>query len=192
MRTRFSSSLSGVKITFTFLMLAEVNSFNVSAPWLLRVNSRHVSCDYRRGPFTLFSRRLSSNGVGQGVQSRVSNLFVDGRWACARWITTAKLQHPETSIIRLSTIRAIEYDSVRFSFLWFAQPPHNHPHLLCRQPLSVLLVSLFYERVVQLWATSNPHHQSVYGHVWVGRWEVEEGQFLLGVWLYFEIVHIRE
>ena len=75
------------------------------------------SCDYRRGPFTLFSRRLSSNVVGQGVPSRVSNPLVDGRWTCARWITCAKVQHPKTSIIRLSTIRAIEYDSVRFLFV---------------------------------------------------------------------------
>ena len=90
------------------------------------------SCDYCRGPFTLFSRRLSSNGVGQGEQSRVSNPLVDGRWTCGCWITSAKkvqgernqaclkllsrclsstkLIHPKTSIIRLSTIRAIEYD----------------------------------------------------------------------------------
>ena len=39
-------------------------------------------CDYCRGPFTLYSRRLSSNGVGQGEQSRVSNPLVDGRWTC--------------------------------------------------------------------------------------------------------------
>ena len=72
------------------------------------------SCDYCRGPFTLYSRRLSSNVVGQGEQSRVSNPLVDGRWTCGCWITCAKLIHPKTSIIRLSTIRAIEYDSVRF------------------------------------------------------------------------------
>ena len=75
------------------------------------------SCDYCRGPFTLFSRRLSSNVVGQGEQSRVSNPLVDGRWTCGCWITCAKLIHPKTSIIRLSTIRAIEYDSVRFCFV---------------------------------------------------------------------------
>ena len=96
-------------------------------------------CDYCRGPFTLYSRRLSSNVVGQGVQSRVSNPLVDGRWTCGCWITCAKkvqgernqaclkllsrclsstkLIHPKTSIIRLSTIRAIEYDWVRFCFV---------------------------------------------------------------------------
>ena len=67
--------------------------------------------------------------------------------------------------------------------LRFAQPPHNHLHLSCRQPFNVLLVSLFHECVVQLGATFNPHHQSVYGHVWVGRGEVEEGKLLLGVGL---------
>ena len=71
--------------------------------------------------------------------------------------------------------------------LRFAQPPHNHLHLSCGQPFNVLLVSLFHECVVQLGATFNPHHQSVYGHVWVGRWKVEEGQLLLGVWLDIEI-----
>ena len=67
--------------------------------------------------------------------------------------------------------------------LRFAQPPHNHLHLSCGQPFNVLLVSLFHECVVQLGATFNPHHQSVYCHVWVGRGEVEEGKLLLGVWL---------
>ena len=67
--------------------------------------------------------------------------------------------------------------------LRFAQPPHNHLHLSCGQPFNVLLVSLFHERVVELGATFNPHHQSVYGHVWVGIGEVEEGKLLLGVWL---------
>ena len=76
------------------------------------LSSSHVSCDYCRGPFTLYSRRLSSNVVGQGEQSRVSNPLVDGRWTCACWITCAKLIHPKTSIIRLSTIRAIQYDFV--------------------------------------------------------------------------------
>ena len=71
--------------------------------------------------------------------------------------------------------------------LRFAQPPHNHLHLSCGQPFNVLLVSLFHECVVQLGATFNPHHQSVYGHVWVGRGEVEEGKLLLGVWLDIEI-----
>ena len=71
--------------------------------------------------------------------------------------------------------------------LRFAQPPHNHLHLSCGQPFNVLLVSLFHECVVQLGATFNPHHQSVYGHVWIGRGEVEEGKLLLGVWLYIEI-----
>ena len=71
--------------------------------------------------------------------------------------------------------------------LRFAKPPHNHLHLSCGQPFNVLLVSLFHECVVQLGATFNPHHQSVYGHVWVGRWKVEEGELLLGVWLDIEI-----
>ena len=71
--------------------------------------------------------------------------------------------------------------------LRFAPPPHNHLHLSCGQPFNVLLVSLFHECVVQLGATFNPHHQSVYGHVWVGRGEVEEGKLLLGVWLDIEI-----
>ena len=29
----------------------------------------------------------------------------------------------------------------------------------------------------------NPYHQSVYGHVWVDKEEIEEGKLLLGVWL---------
>ena len=80
-------------------------------------NPSFFLCDYCRGPFTLYSRRLSSNVVGQSVQSRVGNPLVDGRWTCGCWITCAKLIHPKTSIIRLSTIRAIEYDSVRFCFV---------------------------------------------------------------------------
>ena len=77
-------------------------------------NPSFFLCDYCRGPFTIYSRHLSSNVVGQSVQSRVGNPLVDGRWTCGCWITCAKLIHPKTSIIRLSTIRAIEYDSVRF------------------------------------------------------------------------------
>ena len=70
------------------------------------------SCDYCRGPFTLYSRRLSSNGVGQGEQSRVSNPLVDGRWTCGCWITCAKLIHPKTSIIRLCTFLFVRQENM--------------------------------------------------------------------------------
>ena len=89
-----------------------------------------------------------------------------------------------------SSLKPLDFSLFSFHFslpLRFAQPPHNHLHLSCGQPFNVLLVSLFHERVVQLGATFNPHHQSVYGHVWVGWGEVEEGQLLLGVWLDIEI-----
>ena len=89
-----------------------------------------------------------------------------------------------------SSLKPLDFSLFSFHFslpLRFAQPPHNHLHLSCGQPFNVLLVSLFHERVVQIGATFNPHHQSVYGHVWVGRWKVEEGQLLLGVWLDIEI-----
>ena len=76
------------------------------------LSSSHVSCDYCRGPFTLYSRRLSSNVVGQGEQSRVSNPLVDGRWTCACWITCAKLIHPKTSIIRFSTILFVRHKNM--------------------------------------------------------------------------------
>ena len=70
-----------------------------------------------------------------------------------------------------SSLKPLDFSLFSFHFslpLRFAQPSHNHLHLSCRQPFNVLLVSLFHERVVQLGATFNPHHQSVYGHVWVG------------------------
>ena len=70
-----------------------------------------------------------------------------------------------------SSLKPLDFSLFSFHFslpLRFPQPPHNHPHLSWRQPFNVLLVSLFHECVVQLGATFNPHHQSVYGHVWVG------------------------
>ena len=97
----------------------------------------------------------------------------------------------DTSLFVLhSSLKPLDFSLFSFHFslpLRFAQPPHNHLHLSCRQPFNVLLVSLFHERVVQFGATFNPHHQSVYGHVWVGRWKVEEGELLLGVWFDIEI-----
>ena len=94
------------------------------------------------------------------------------------------------SLLAVSSLKPLDFSLFSFHFslpLRFAKPPHNHLHLSCGQPFNVLLVSLFHERVVQLGATFNPHHQSVYGHVWVGRWKVEEGELLLGVWLDIEI-----
>ena len=70
-----------------------------------------------------------------------------------------------------SSLKPLDFSLFSFHFslpLRFAQPPHNHLHLSCGQPFNVLLVSLFHECVVQLGATFNPHHQSVYCHVWVG------------------------
>ena len=75
-------------------------------------NPSFFLCDYCRGPFTLYSRRLSSNVVGQSVQSRVGNPLVDGRWTCGCWITCAKLIHPKTSIIRLSTILFVRQENM--------------------------------------------------------------------------------
>ena len=104
------------------------------------------------------------------------------------------LAYPQLTIgffvLHSSLNKLLDFSLFSFHFslpLRFAQPPHNHLHLSCRQPFNVLLVSLFHECVVQLGATFNPHHQSVYGHVWVGWGEVEEGKLLLGVWLDIEI-----
>ena len=78
----------------------------------MSANPSFFLCDYCRGLFTLYSRRLSSNVVGQGVQSRVSNSLVDGRWTFGCWITCAKLIHPKTSIIRLSTILFVRQENM--------------------------------------------------------------------------------
>ena len=140
---------------------------------------------------------MRTRGEGEGLLEQKENMRLG--WAlpntrCLRyphlnhWIFHSSLftLHLNHWILHSSLNKLLDFSLFSFHFslpLRFAQPPHNHLHLSCRQPFNVLLVSLFHECVVQLGATFNPHHQSVYGHVWVGRGEVEEGKLLLGVGL---------
>ena len=140
---------------------------------------------------------MRTRGEGEGLLEQKENMRLG--WAlpntrCLRyphlnhWIFHSSLftLHLNHWILHSSLNKLLDFSLFSFHFslpLRFAQPPHNHLHLSCRQPFNVLLVSLFHECVVQLVATFNPHHQSVYCHVWVGRGEVEEGKLLLGVGL---------
>ena len=145
---------------------------------------------------------MRTRGKGEGLLEQKENMRFG--WAFAQHSLLAyphltigfftlhsSLKLLDSSLFVLhSSLKLLDFSLFSFHSslpLRFAQPPHNHLHLSCGQPFNVLLVSLFHECVVQLGATFNPHHQSVYCHVWVGRGEVEEGQLLLGVWLDIEI-----
>ena len=68
-------------------------------------NPSFFLCDYCRGPFTLYSRRLSSNVVGQGEQSRVSNPLVDGRWTCGSLDYLLRQENMRTCFFRQENMR---------------------------------------------------------------------------------------
>lgn len=52
--------------------------------------------------------------MGLGVQSLAYVMFAVDVWQRGRWITATKIQQTKRPIVRFNTIRAIEYDSVRF------------------------------------------------------------------------------
>ena len=74
--------------------------------------------------------------------------------------------------------------------LRLAQISRDELDLARREPLGCLLIALVEQGSVQGFAAVYPTHEAIYGHVGVGRGEVGEGKFLLGVGSDGEVVHV--
>ena len=65
--------------------------------------------------------------------------------------------------------------------LRLAQILRDELDLARREPLGCLLIALVEQGFMQGLAAFYPTHEAIYGHVWVGKGEINEGKLLLGV-----------
>ena len=72
----------------------------------------------------------------------------------------------------------------------FSQLLDDSFHLSGRKRLAGGFVARRLQLLPELGAAANPTHQVAHGRAWAAVWEVHQGEFLLGVRSYSEIIHI--
>ena len=77
-----------------------------------------------------------------------------------------------------------------WTFLRFAKQLDNSFYLTGCKRLTGGFVARRLQLLPELGAAANPTHQVTHSRAWATVREVHQGQFLLGIWSYFEIIHI--
>ena len=77
-----------------------------------------------------------------------------------------------------------------WTFLRFSKLLDDSLHLSGRECLAGGFVARRLQLLPELGAAANPTHQVAHGRAWAAVWEVHQGEFLLGVRSYSEIIHI--